>query len=150
VGFQLALSEFNGVIHETVNVNESFDEKVHTEGRPNERIAVLSSEATIEDAPENILGAESDYQPLQASIERAAADSTVEQVGLRDNSPVGGVLESADIHRQLVELKEEYDKPLYVSMGNTAASGGYYVSALADKIYADAATITGSIGVIMQ
>src|SRR5699024_12747152 len=79
---------------ETVNVNESFDEKVHTEGSPNERIAVLSLEGTIEDAPENILGEESAYQHLLGSIERAATDSTVEAVVLRVNSPGGGVLES--------------------------------------------------------
>src|SRR5699024_8636680 len=89
-------------------------------------------------------------QHLLGSIERAATDSTVEAVLLRGNSPGGGGVESAERHRQLVELKEEYDKLLYVSMVNTAASGGYYVLAPADKIYADAAAFTGAIGVIMQ
>src|SRR5699024_8787839 len=89
-------------------------------------------------------------QHLLGSIELAATDSTVEAVGLRVNSEGGSVLESAEIHKQIVELKDEYDKQLYVPMDNTAVSGGYYVSDTANKIYADAATITGSIGVIMQ
>src|SRR5699024_9885563 len=90
------------------------------------------------------------YQHVLGSIERAATDSTVEAVVLRVNSPGGGVLESAEIHRQLVELKEEYDKPLYISMGNTAAACGYYVSAPGDKIYDYTATIKDAIGVIMK
>src|SRR5699024_5695730 len=48
------------------------------------------------------------------------------------------------------ESQELYDKPFYVSMGSMAASGGYYVAAPADKIFAEATTLTGSIGVIME
>src|SRR5699024_8664392 len=48
------------------------------------------------------------------------------------------------------KIQEETEKPVYVSMGNTAASGGYYVAAPADKIVANPATLTGSIGVIME
>src|SRR5690625_6000164 len=66
------------------------------------------------------------------------------------DSPGGGVVESATIHDKVVEIQEDYDKPVYVTMGNTAASGGYYVAAPAGKIVAHPATLTGSIGVIMQ
>lgn len=149
LGFQLVMAAFSGVLDETINFDSASDEAVIAEGSPNERIAVLSLEGTIQEGSEGFFG-DDPYQELLASIEHAATDSTVEAVVLKVNSPGGGVVESAEIHRQLVALKDEYEKPLYVSMGNTAASGGYYVSAPADKIYADAATLTGSIGVIMQ
>lgn len=65
------------------------------------------------------------------------------------NSPGGGVYESAEIAREMKKIKE-IGIPVYVSMKNTAASGGYYVSAGADKIFATDETVTGSIGVIMS
>lgn len=150
LGFQLVMAAFSGILDETLSFDEAFDETVIAEGSGDERIAVLSLEGTIQEVgPQGIFG-DDPYQEFLSSIERAATDPTVEAVILKVNSPGGGVVESAEIHRQLVAMKEEYDKPLYVTMGNTAASGGYYVSAPADKIYADAATLTGSIGVIMQ
>ncbi len=66
------------------------------------------------------------------------------------NSPGGGVVESADIYDALRMIQVEREIPLYVSMGGMAASGGYYVSAPADKIFVNRETITGSIGVIME
>ena len=153
IGFQLVTSALSGALDSAFNFEEVMEggsETIIAEGNPSERIAVLSLEGVIQDTgPQGFL-AEDPYQNLLTSIDRAATDSSVKAIVLKVNSPGGGVLESAEIHRQLVSLKEEYDKPIYVSMGNTAASGGYYVAAPADKIYAEAATITGSIGVIMQ
>jgi protease-4 len=74
----------------------------------------------------------------------------VDGIIINVNSPGGGVVESDEIHDTVVEVQEEENKPVYVSMGNTAASGGYYLAAPADKIVAHSATITGSIGVIMS
>ncbi len=150
LGFQLVIAAFSGVLDQTIGFDDAFDETVIADGSANERIAVLSLEGTIQEGSEGVFGDDNPYQNLLESIEHAATDPTVEAVVLKVNSPGGGVVESAEIHRQLVTLKEEYEKPLYVSMGNTAASGGYYVSAPADKIYAEAGTVTGSIGVIMQ
>lgn len=83
-------------------------------------------------------------------LDAVLADDTVKAVMLSVNTPGGGVIESADIHEKLVQIKEEKQIPIYVSMGSMAASGGYYISAPADKIFAQRETITGSIGVIMQ
>ena len=69
---------------------------------------------------------------------------------LQVNSPGGGVVESAQIYKEIREIQEETEKPIYVSMGSMAASGGYYISAPADKIFVNKETMTGSIGVIMQ
>ncbi len=80
------------------------------------------------------------------AVEAAEKDSTIKAVVLRVNSGGGSALASDVMWRSLEKLKES--KPLIVSMGDVAASGGYYISCGGDKIFADANTITGSIGVI--
>ena len=82
---------------------------------------------------------------LSKIIRKAREDESVKAVVLRVNSPGGSALASAVIGRELDLTKEV--KPLIVSMGNYAASGGYWISANADYIFADPTTITGSIGV---
>ena len=77
-------------------------------------------------------------------IEQANADSNVKAIVLRVDSPGGGVVASDEIHHAITQV----DKPVVVSMGTLAASGGYYISAPADYIYATPHTLTGSIGVI--
>ncbi|MEM1061369.1 MAG: signal peptide peptidase SppA, partial [Planctomycetota bacterium] len=81
---------------------------------------------------------------LVKAIEKAADDETVVAVVLRVDSPGGSALASDLIWRAL----EKLDKPLVVSMGSVAASGGYYISMGADRVFATPATITGSIGVV--
>lgn len=79
-------------------------------------------------------------------IKNIRQDKSVKAVVLRINSPGGSALESELIHQQLLKLKKDY--PLVISMGGTAASGGYYISCAGDYIIADQGTLTGSIGVI--
>ena len=86
--------------------------------------------------------ASDDYRAL---LQRIRNDKNINAVVLRVNSPGGSALASDIIWRELDLLKKE--KPLVVSMGNYAASGGYYIACNADSIFADANTITGSIGV---
>lgn len=88
-------------------------------------------------------------EDLLSQIRQARDDSAVKAVLLRVDSPGGGVVASSEIHAELVRLREA-GKPLVVSMGSTAASGGYYVSAPADRIYANPDTLTGSLGVILS
>ena len=82
---------------------------------------------------------------LAKTIRKAREDKDVKAVVLRVNSPGGSALASAVIGRELDLTKEV--KPLIVSMGNYAASGGYWISAKGDYIFADPTTLTGSIGV---
>ncbi|MFN4319480.1 MAG: signal peptide peptidase SppA [Aquificaceae bacterium] len=82
-------------------------------------------------------------------IERAKEDQSVKALVLRVDSPGGSVGASQEIYRALEDFKSS-GKPLVVSMGNVAASGGYYISVPADLIFANPGTITGSIGVIVQ
>jgi protease-4 len=79
-------------------------------------------------------------------IQRANEDSDIKAIVLRVDSPGGGVVASDEIHHALLQV----NKPVVVSMGSVAASGGYYISAPADYIYANPHTLTGSIGVISQ
>ncbi len=82
---------------------------------------------------------------VSAAIRDAREDSTVKAIVLRVNSPGGSGLASDVIWREVVMAKKT--KPVVVSMGDLAASGGYYISCAADRIYAEPNTITGSIGV---
>jgi protease-4 len=79
-------------------------------------------------------------------IRKAREDEKIKAVVLRVNSPGGSAYGSELIRREL-ELTRKAGKPVVVSMGNVAASGGYWISMAADEVIADAATITGSIGV---
>lgn len=80
-------------------------------------------------------------------LQTARYDDRVKAVVLRIDSPGGGMLAS-ELIREEVELLKEAGKPVIVSMGAVAASGGYYIAAPADEIWAQPTTITGSIGVI--
>ena len=82
---------------------------------------------------------------LSKTIRKAREDENVKAVVLRVNSPGGSAVASAVIGRELDLTKQV--KPVIVSMGNYAASGGYWISANADYIFADPTTLTGSIGV---
>ncbi|MBX3634965.1 MAG: signal peptide peptidase SppA [Rubrivivax sp.] len=80
-------------------------------------------------------------------VRRAREDDRVKAVVLRVDSPGGSAFGSELVRREL-ELTRRAGKPVVVSMGNVAASGGYWISMAADEVIADAATITGSIGVV--
>lgn len=107
-----------------------------------DKIAVVYAEGEIRSG-ENEEGIGSDV--LAKAIRQAREDSTVKAIVLRVNSPGGSALASDVIWREAVLAQET--KPFIVSMGNVAASGGYYISCAADKIFAQENTITGSIGV---
>jgi protease-4 len=91
-------------------------------------------------------GAIASAETLTGYIEQAAADPDVEAIVLYVNSPGGGVTASDVIYNALLQV----DKPIVVLMGDTAASGGYYISMAADWIIANPNTLTGSIGVISE
>ena len=89
-----------------------------------------------------------DYIPYVKKIGQAKNDDSIKAVVIVVNSPGGSVGASQEIYRALEKLRKK--KPVVVSMGNVAASGGYYISVPANVIYANPGTITGSIGVIIQ
>lgn len=127
-------------------------ETVIENGNVEKRIAHLTLDGTIQDVGSSSVWQQVtyDHQFFLGQLDRILKDKTVQAVVLSVNTPGGGVTESAQIYKKLLEIKEQRQIPIYVSMGSMAASGGYYISAPADKIFANRDTITGSIGVIMQ
>ncbi len=94
----------------------------------------------------DITGVISRTQAVIDQIHQYRDDQTVKAIVLRINSPGGSVAPVQEIYSELKKL----EKPIVASMGSTAASGGYYIAAIADEILANPGTLTGSIGVIMQ
>ncbi len=89
-------------------------------------------------------------QPVAGQLKRFADDSSVKAIILHVNSPGGGVAASEEIFREVKRIREEKKKPVVVSIETVGASGAYYISSAATKIYADQGSIVGSIGVIAQ
>lgn len=126
-----------------VNVQDMNASKSSYDKTIKDRIAVIYAQGPI------LYGEGSESVIAQGlfvkEIEKATNDDWIKAIVLRVNSPGGSALTSEILWRSLERAKEK--KPLVVSMGNTAASGGYYIAAGADKIFADPLTVTGSIGV---
>lgn len=110
-------------------------------------IAVYYAVGEIVDTAPSSTGTQEviDGQKVARDLRRLREDDNVKAVVLRVNSPGGSAYASEQIWHEVVRLKEK--KPVVVSMGDYAASGGYYISCAATAIYADATTLTGSIGI---
>ncbi|KLD78518.1 signal peptide peptidase SppA [Xanthomonas hyacinthi] len=112
------------------------------DSRPQVAVVVAAGEISGGEQPAGRIGGES----TAALLREARDDEAVKAVVLRVDSPGGEVFASEQIRREVVALKAA-GKPVVVSMGDLAASGGYWISMNADRIYADPSTITGSIGI---
>lgn len=111
--------------------------------KPENKIAVVYAEGDIVDGEGN--DDEIGGETFAKMIRKLRKDDKVKAIVLRVNSPGGSALASDVIWRELVLAKKE--KPLIVSYGDVAASGGYFISCAGDRIFAEPSTITGSIGV---
>ncbi|HSP23240.1 MAG TPA: signal peptide peptidase SppA [Planococcus sp. (in: firmicutes)] len=153
--FALFQNNFDTGIDELMGsaVETGFSENVIEAGDFNKRIAVMNVDGVIQDTGEaaSLFGAAGyNHEAFMEQLEKVKEDDTIKAVVLKVNSPGGGVVESAEIYDKIKEIQDGTEKPFYVSMGATAASGGYYISAPADKIFVSPETLTGSLGVIMQ
>ncbi|MCK1991854.1 signal peptide peptidase SppA [Peribacillus muralis] len=130
--------------------SEFYEEIIEGEDYTNV-IAVFDVEGTIQDTGEASLLSSATYnhRAFMDKLKMAEENDDIKGIILRVNSPGGGVVESAEIYDKILDIKK-VKKPVYVSMGSMAASGGYYISAPANKIYASPETMTGSLGVIMH
>lgn len=119
-------------------------DKEEDEGKSRDRIAVVYAVGSIEsgEGSDQVIGSDR----IAKALREAREDKHVKAIVFRVSSPGGSALASDVIWRE-TKLIREAGKPLVVSMGDYAASGGYYISCAADKIYANPNTITGSIGV---
>jgi protease-4 len=104
-----------------------------------DKIAVVPIEGQIFES-DRVVGQLRDY----------ADNGSVKGILIRINSPGGVVSPAQEIYDEIKRIRAEYDKPVVVSMGSVAASGGYYIACAGDYIFANPGTLTGSIGVILQ
>ena len=111
-------------------------------GKPKIGVIIASGEILDGSQPPGSVGGDSTSE----LIREARRNDDVKAIVLRVDSPGGSVLASEEIYRE-VRAAQRNGKPVIVSMGDLAASGGYYISASADEIWAHPATITGSIGI---
>ena len=95
-----------------------------------------------------VKGVIANVQPIIEDLAKFRKDGSVKAVVVRIDSPGGGVSPSQELYEEVRRTVRQ--KPVVVSMGSVAASGGYYIASAAQKIYANPGTITGSIGVILQ
>lgn len=140
-----------GTFPKDFNLVEDYGRNVDTSGWATRRaIAVVTVDGVIasgESSPGGLFGgASTGSRTVVQALEQAADASAIKAVVLRVDSPGGSSFASDEIWRAVEKVQEE-GKPVIVSMGGYAASGGYYVSAGADAIYALPSTVTGSIGV---
>jgi protease-4 len=128
----------------TISINKYYEAStIRKTGR--DRIAVIYAEGNIVDGEgaEDAIGGDN----FRKIIRKARLDNSVKAIVLRVNSGGGSALASENIWRELNRARTEDHKPVIVSFGDVAASGGYYISCGADSIFASPNTITGSIGV---
>ena len=127
-----------------VDVDDYGDSYEPPKSKTTEKIAVVYAEGMIVmgDGQSTQIGGEKYMKMLR----KLRNNDKIKAVVLRVNTGGGSAFASEQMYRELMLIKEK--KPIVVSMGNYAASGGYYISAMADKIYAEKNTITGSIGVV--
>ena len=112
-----------------------------------DRISIIKLEGIINDSPGSSI-----FKDLTSSnsalelITKATKDSSIKGIVLRINSPGGTVAASQELYKAIINAKKK--KPVVISFGDIAASGGYYIASAGDVIFANPGTLTGSIGVI--
>ncbi|MGQ0833723.1 MAG: signal peptide peptidase SppA [Gammaproteobacteria bacterium] len=133
---------FQGVSHaDYVRVLHA-EKKLSADGRPRVAVVVAAGEILDGEQPPGTIGGESTAR----LVRQARLDEDVRALVVRIDSPGGSMFASEEIYREILAVKVA-GKPVVASMGDLAASGGYYIAAPADEIYASPATVTGSIGV---
>jgi protease-4 len=149
----VAFGNMSSLSEDFFAMDEEFVETVIEEGEELDKIVVLDVNGAIMDTGDVTSFFETagyNHRAFLRMLDQAGNDDFVKGILIRVNSPGGGVVESAEIHDRITEIQQSTKKPVYISMGSMAASGGYYISAPADKIYASPETLTGSLGVIFQ
>lgn len=153
----LVLSCLGGCMPSSVTFNFGADDGkldesvVISEAGGNAKVALIDVRGMILDGPQSGFFSSSPgpVDDLVARLARAEADPNVKAVVLRINSPGGSVSASDTMYREVRRFCEKTKKPVVASLGEVAASGGYYLALATDRIVTQPTTITGSIGVII-
>ncbi|MGF3075777.1 signal peptide peptidase SppA [Facklamia sp. P12955] len=135
----------NERLNSLLGIGQDYIEEIREDGSVDQRILVIPIEGVI-----GIASPTYDQQLIMDTIEQIRTDESIKAVLFELNTPGGGVYETREAYDLFKEVIAERKIPVYASMGQVAASGGFYYAMLADKVYATPETITGSIGVIMS
>jgi len=122
---------------------------IHTLGSDDDDTAAAklsNSEIGVIDISGVILSADT----IDRQLDKFNDDSSVKAIILHINSPGGGAAASQEIYHQVLRIRAEKKKPIIASIESVGASGAYYIASACDKIYANEASVVGSIGVIME
>jgi len=87
---------------------------------------------------------------IDAQLEKFSRDDSVKAIILHIDSPGGGAAASQEIYHEVLRIRQQHKKRIVASIGSVGASGAYYVASATDRIYANQASIVGSVGVIME
>jgi protease-4 len=117
----------------------SGDSSATIDGLGGSRIGVIDIDGTILDADK-----------IDTQIRKFGDDSSIKAIILHINSPGGGAAASQEIYNEVVRVRHEKNKKIVASVESVGASGAYYIASGCDKIYANDASVVGSIGVIME
>jgi protease IV len=148
-GLALLLAFDSGTGNQATLPAATWQEQI-VEGSGADRVAIIEVSGAIGANTGGVFGDGSLTQAqLLSQIRQASEDSAIKAVVLRVDSPGGGVVASSELYTALKKLRAS-GKHLVVSMGSTAASGGYYIAMASEKIYAHPDTLTGSLGVIFS
>ncbi len=127
-----------------------FTERTLSGNSSSEKIAIIRLEGLISSSIQGHVGIDGMVGDIREQMKLVERDDKIKAVVIRIDSPGGEVLASDQIYRAIKQVRDKTEKPVVISMGSVAASGGYYAAMGGDYIFADELTLTGSIGVIMQ
>lgn len=147
----IVMSSISAIVSNAFTESDTYmyGEVPEKEGDPTQRIAHFSLEGEIVEGGGGFMGDGYNHTEFLEQLDNVKNDGTVKGVLLTVDTPGGSIYASDEIYQKIKEIKHK-GKKIYVQMKTMAASGGYYISAPADKIYAGPQTTTGSIGVIMS
>ncbi len=121
---------------------------------PGNRVAIIRVTGLISaaDVGRGLFMSGAGSEDIIRQLKKARSDNSIKAIVLRINSPGGSAAGAQEIYQEIMKIRnsKKFKKYIVASMGDVAASGGYYIASAADKIIADPATLTGSIGVISQ
>ncbi len=143
ISFNLHVGSTDAKLEVTKALNDAVGEKT--------KVVLIDLRGMIADnrSPKLLGVGPNPVDSVLARLAMAERDSDVAGVILRINSPGGTVTASDILHREIVRFRETTGKPVIASLGEVAASGGYYIALACDAIISEPTTITGSIGVII-
>lgn len=143
--FICVLSLIIGIFNSVINPQK----RIATTSLLDGKIALIQLNGIIQSGQTDRFMQESyNAENVQKSLLKALKDPSVKGIILKINSPGGTVAKSQEIYNVIIKIRDK--KPVFVSMSDVAASGGYYIASAADRIYASPGTLTGSIGVIFS